>query len=574
MAAMGEGREAAVWGALRRVATDPALARVEATFLGHNASEYGTWVAILVYAYAATGAASVGLVAAAQILPAAAVSPLVGSLGDRYGRLTVQRASYALQAMTLTATGLTMALGVPAVIVYVAGATFAVSTSAARPLQAALLPGLARSPADLTAANAVSGIAEATGILVGPLLAGLILAATGPAVVFFAAAVLLVGMTAALPTSRAQAEPEVISATLPRVDPAPGAPSDAVRRRGPRADHLAGLRAVATRPSERRLAAVLFGRDLVLGGLDVLLVIFALDVLRLGDSGPGYLNAVLGLGGIAGGSIALGLVGGRGLPRLLVITSLGWAGPILFIAGLPGVVGALPALALAGLSVALIDVIGRTLIQRFAQPVSLGAVFGAIDGLNLVAVALGSVAAGALVEVAGVGGAFAVAGLCLPLLCLVAWPGLARAEAAAFVPLAEIRLLRALPLFAPLPPPAIEGAARRLRPVIAPAGSEVIREGAPGDDFYVIVRGSVEVGQGGRELRRLAAGEGFGEIALLRPVPRTATVTALEETELLALARDDFLLALTGTVGAIDEANRAAEGLLEGDRRRLGAAET
>ena len=198
---------AAIWGALRRVRSDPVLTRLEWTFLGHNASEYGTWVAVLVYAYAATGPATVGLVAAVQLLPAAAMSPLVGSLGDRYGRLFVQRAGYGLQAITLAATGWTMVFGLPPPVVYAAAVLFAVTTSAARPLQASLLPGLARSPADLTAANAVSGMAETTGILVGPLLAGLIMVVAGPGMVFLAAAVLLLAMTLALPTRSAARQP-------------------------------------------------------------------------------------------------------------------------------------------------------------------------------------------------------------------------------------------------------------------------------------------------------------------------------------------------------------------------------
>jgi CRP-like cAMP-binding protein len=83
----------------------------------------------------------------------------------------------------------------------------------------------------------------------------------------------------------------------------------------------------------------------------------------------------------------------------------------------------------------------------------------------------------------------------------------------------------------------------------------VITEGEEGDLFYLIAEGSVRVTRHGRELAVLAAGDGFGEIALLRDVPRTATVTTLEPTRLLALERDAFLTAITGSSGSVQAAD-------------------
>ena len=123
---------------------------------------------------------------------------------------------------------------------------------------------------------------------------------------------------------------------------------------------------------------------------------------------------------------------------------------------------------------------------------------------------------------------------------------LASAEQRVEVPVQELELLRAVPMFAPLAPPILERLAARAIRVAVPAGEAIIREGEPGDRFYVVVSGRVEVSVGGRVLRELGGGDSFGEIALLRDSPRTASISALEPTQLLALERAPFLGAVTG----------------------------
>jgi len=148
----------------------------------------------------------------------------------------------------------------------------------------------------------------------------------------------------------------------------------------------------------------------------------------------------------------------------------------------------------------------------------------------------------------------------------VAWIRLAQAERRIRVPTQEIRLLRSLPLFAPVPAPALEAAARALVPVVLRAETEVIRQGDVGDRWYVVERGRLAVSQADQHLRELSRGDAFGEIALMRAVPRTATVTALTDVELQALDRDAFLLAITGTFEARATADRIAEAHLARDR--------
>ena len=172
---------------VRAVLRSPALRRVELAFLTFNAVEFGTWVAILLYAYAAIGPTSVGVVAVAQLVPAAIVAPLSANLGDRFPRDRVLFAGYVAMAVAFGATWIAMAAEAGPVLVVIAAAFAAASLSVIRPTQGALLPSLARTPEELTAANGLSGTVEGVGLLLGPLLAAAILGSASPAAVFGAA---------------------------------------------------------------------------------------------------------------------------------------------------------------------------------------------------------------------------------------------------------------------------------------------------------------------------------------------------------------------------------------------------
>ena len=124
---------------LRAVLRNPALRRVEVAFLLFNAAEFGTWVAILLYAYTATGAASVGLVALVQLLPAAVAAPIAASLTDRFARDRVLVAGYALQAAAYAVTAVGIIAGAPPIIVYVAAASVAAALTITRPAQGSLV---------------------------------------------------------------------------------------------------------------------------------------------------------------------------------------------------------------------------------------------------------------------------------------------------------------------------------------------------------------------------------------------------------------------------------------------------
>jgi hypothetical protein len=216
------------------------------------------------------------------------------------------------------------------------------------------------------------------------------------------------------------------------------------------------------------------------------------------------------------------------------------------IAAVPGAVGCLVLLAVAGSARTTFDVAGRTLLQRVARPDFLARVFGLLEGFQMAALAAGSLLAPLLVSIGGASFAFVCVGAILPLAAFAAGRQLLDIDRHATVPVVEVALLRSMPLFAPLPPPTLESLARALVPQLVASGVEVIRQGDDGDRFYVIADGEVEILADGRVVATRGRGEGFGEIALIYDVPRTATVRARRDTRLYSLEREAFLLAVTG----------------------------
>jgi hypothetical protein len=240
------------------------------------------------------------------------------------------------------------------------------------------------------------------------------------------------------------------------------------------------------------------------------------------------------------------LVGRRRLAPSLAAAAFAWGGTFVIIGLFPSATVALLLLVAAGLARSLLDVAGRTLLQRTAREAVLCRVFGVLEGLSMAALAVGSIVASALIVWLGEERAAVATGLFLPALIVLVARRLRSIDASATVPVVEIAHLRAVPMFAPLSPPELEAAARSLVPLTAEPGSVIIREGDTGDRWYLIADGDVEIEQGGAHVITRSRGDGFGEIALLRDVPRTATVTARTRCRLFALEKETFVAAVTG----------------------------
>lgn len=514
------------------VARDPVLGRIELAYFGFNMAEYATWIAILVYAYGLGGAAEAALFALIQLVPAGIVAPFAAFAGDRFRRDRVLLVGYLLQALSLIATGVAMYAQGPVEIVLLISTLSAMTFTITRPVQAVILPSITHSPGDLTAANAVSGLAENVAIFVGPLMGGLLLIRKQPADVFVVfAAVVLVGA--------------LLVARL-RIDD--GATRTVAT--GARQILNAAFAGFGVLRRERRvllLVVVLSSTTVVVGALDILLVAAAIDLLHVGPSWAGYLGSAFGFGGVIGAFATVTLVGRRRLTPSLAVSGAVCGLPIIVFGVMPFILLAPALLALSGAGRSVSVTAGQTLLQRTAPEALLARVFGVAEGVAMFALAIGAVGAGLLVASFGVAPALLVTGLVVPAVLAASWFWLRDLDRHARAPDPEaLALLRRSPIFSPLAATSIERILAELIRLDVPVGHVIIREGDAGDRFYVVAEGRAEVRRAGVVIAEPGPGEDFGEIALLRDVPRTATITALTPMRLIAIERDRFLEAVTG----------------------------
>ena len=514
--------------AFSSLAGNTALLRVLAAYLLFILTEYAVWIAMLVFAYNRGGTAVAGLVAVAQLAPAAVVAPVAASLADRQSPVVMLAGGYLAQVAGMAGTAVAIGAGAP-LAAYAAAVFASTAVTTTRPAQSALIPSLAATPDQLTAANVVAGWLEAAGAAAAGLLVGVLISLAGVGSVFavcaglgLAAALLVAGLRA--PSLAAETEAEADTST---------------------AGVAEGLRLAVRQPRLRLMLALLTADAVVVGALDLLVVILALTVLGRPPSWAGYLEFAFGAGAVLAATVSALLVGRR-LGGPILAAALGLSGALAVIAFGPGLAGTVILLAVAGAGHLLLEVATRTLLQRSVPPRLIGRIFGVLEGFTMAGLAIGALLVPALAHLGG--SRLAVLGVAavLPLAAVAGGRAVFRLDAGTAVPVVEIALLRSLPLFAELPAPAIEGLAAALRPVRLEAGAVLIRQGDPGDAYFAIAAGELDAEQDGHFLGRYGRGDGVGEIALLRAVPRTATVTAHTAATVYQLDRDLFLTAVLG----------------------------
>jgi MFS family permease len=521
---------------------NPSLRRLQLAWIGSSVGTWGYVVALTVYAYRQGGPAAVGLVGLIRWFPAAIAAPFGGIIGDRFPRLRVMVVSDLVRALALAAAAVAIVLSSPTVVVYLLAIVVTVTSQVFQPTESALLPTLADSPEELAAANVANSTIEYAGYFVGPALGGVLLAVSNVQTVFAATAAAFLWSAAMLALIHMRA-PE---------------PAREPTRARWQQEALAGFRTV-WQDSRLRLIVALFGaQTLVYGGLTVLIAVASIRLLGLGSPGIGYLNAALGVGGLIGGLVAVTLVGARRLALIFGVGLLLWGTPILVL-GLWAKVGpAFVLIGLAGLGMTLVDVAGFTLLQRAVPEDVMARVFGVLHFAFYAGGGVGAIIAPALVSWLGIKGALIVTGAVLPVVTAPCFGMLGRIDRSLTVPTAQLKALRAIEMFAPLPAPTLEALAMSLAQIDIPAGETLFRQGDHGDRFYIVESGEIEIEIDGRVANVLGPGDHFGEIALLRDIPRTATARARKETQLYALERDAFLGAVTGHA----ESSEAAESVV------------
>ena len=245
-----------------------------------------------------------------------------------------------------------------------------------------------------------------------------------------------------------------------------------------------------------------------------------------------------------------------------------WGVPLILIGLGTSSYVAVGAFVIVGAANALVDVTGFTLLQRLIPDQALGRVLALTEAVFSLALALGSLAIPLVISALGDAGALIVTGCILPVAVAGCWAGLRAIDADIGVRTDRIALLRRVRMLRPLPVPVIESLAMHLRSFRVAARTDVFRRGEVGDAFYVVESGRVAVIVDGQEVRQLGLGDAFGEIALLRAVPRTATVRALEDTELAALSGPEFVAAITGFSATFSVAEQLVSGYLTEDLHR------
>jgi MFS family permease len=523
-------------GAVRRVFANPNLRRIELAFAGSAIGNYAFSVAIAIFAFHHGGVAAVGIVTAVRQAAAAAIAPFAASLADRFRRERVMLASDAGRIGCSAGIAVLVSSGSPTIAVYALAVGASVSGAVFRPAEASLVPLVARSPQELTAANVAASTFDSVGVFAGPALGAFLIAFSGYTASF--AVIAATFAWSALFVVR-------ISSGTRVVDPSATEDGDGDGEAGGLRSLLAGFRTIAREPRLRLLIGLYDAQCFVAGALGVLIVATAIDLLDIGNAGVGVLQSACGVGAIVGAGVALTLVSRSRLGRGLALGLVLWGVPLIVVGALPYSFVAVIALAVLGIGNTLVDISTMTLIQRTAVPEVAGRIFGVLESSIVASLALGALTAPALITWLGTRGALLTVGVILPLLALVTHRRLNVIDDAAHIPLEQIAAIRTVPFLTLLPLQMIEYIAGQLKRIELASGSVLFSHGDHGDSFYILDQGTLEIDLP-EGVKRETAPAFVGEIALLHDIPRTATVRAAGNAVLWRLDRDAFLAAVGG----------------------------
>jgi predicted MFS family arabinose efflux permease len=515
------------------------------------AGDLAAFTAASVYAYRAGGAGLVGILGLLKALPGAFVVPVVTSGSDRVRRERLLVATVVPRALLLgLATAAMAGYGEGVLVVVLVGLEGGLA-SAFRQVQAALLPWLARTPDELTSANSAVSVLQSAAMVAGPAIAaGLLATGTVQSAMLVAcalvavAAVLLVGVRPVSPQAPVQAAGRLKQLKL---DMAAG--------------FDAGLRGGDAVALFVPAAAQTFAR----GVLNVLTVVIALELFGLGSAGVGWLNAVLGAGGLLVGPLVVMFVRGKRVARSFAAGVAAWGVPLIVLAFAHARFWPYLVFGVIGVAGVFDDVGVYSALQQVIPPRLMGRALGVRRGGLLLSMGIGSAVTPLLIHAWGVRGTLIATGLLLVAAAAAFLPSLTAIDGRISAPGPDAALLRRVSFFRPLPFAIVEHLASELKSATYESGDVIIREGEPGERFYVIAEGRARASKDGKQLTEMGAGDSFGEIALLRGIPRTATVVAISRLHARILGREEFLAGVTGDPESVERAAEVVSTRLQAD---------
>jgi Cyclic nucleotide-binding domain len=531
-----------------------AIVRLLAAWGLSYAGDLAAFTAASVYAYHAGGAGLVALLGLLKALPGVFLVPLVTSGSDRTRRERLLIATVVPRALLLAAAAAAMGGGGQGILVVVFVGLEGGLASAFRQLQTALLPWLAHTPDELTGANTAASVLQSAAMVAGPAVAACLLVVGTAQLAMLVACGFVVVAAVLLAWVRPLAAAPV--------GPAPRA---AGRLRQLALDIAAGFEAGIRRRDALTLFAPAAAQSFGRGVLNVLTVSIALNLFALGSAGVGWLSAVLGAGGLLIGPLAITLVRGKRVARSFAGGVAAWGVPLLLLGFVRAPYWPYLMFGLIGVAGVFGDAGEYSSVQQVIPSRQMGRALGVRRGALLLAMGLGSAVTPLLIDAFGIRGTLVATGLLLVVPAAASLPRLTAIDRQIAAPGPDLELLRGVSFFRALPFAIVEHLAGELRTQEFPAGDVIIGEGEPGERFYIITAGRVLATKEGRPLREMGAGDSFGEIALLRRIPRTATVTALGPVETRVLDREEFLAAVTGNPESVQGAEEVVSVRLRAD---------
>lgn len=538
----GQGRQAVA--ALRHTARSPNLRRAQLSFGGAWTAECAVTVVLGILAFRDGGAAAVGLVAMARMLPGALLAPLASTFVDTHRRERVLQLICLFRALTLAGAALAVSELASPVPAYVLVALATVVFTLFRPAHSALLPSLSSTPGELSASMVVRGLQDSLGALVGPLLAAVLVGPIDVSGVFAVCAAITLWSAWLIGRVQYEAPPRLVRAVTAT----------------PLREALEGLALMIRERDLRRTTALFCLQTFTRGCFTVFSVVIAIELLGTGEAGVGVLAAALGAGAVLGSFAAGGvLIGDAPFARWSGVAIALWGLPFVVLAAVSSQWLALALIAIVGIANAVLDVAGFTLFQLIVPDEVMGRFFTGLESAFTLTVAAGSIAAPALIALLGERGALVAAGLIGPAGTLLAWRTLRRLDARLAAGARTMAVLQGVDFLRPLPIATLAQLSARATGRELEPGAMVIEEGSAGDDFYVIVEGRADVLRGAESVASLGEGQCFGEIAALRRTRRNSSVRAATRMHVLCLSGHHLVSAVTGYTPSMSEADALVE---------------